>query len=290
MSKPSVLKRCLQPLVRIFLRRGVSYREFVTVCKALFVESARSDFGIDGRPANNSRIAMLTGIDRKEVKRLVDTIDGGDSTRLVSAPSSDKMLDTLKNQNRLSRLLSAWHIDPVYTDKHGEAKMLVERANADQRTSFESLVKQYGGDVPYTAVKKECLNAKLITIEEATDGQHYVRALKRNFEPSHSSDDAIERMASVCHDVSSNLLHNLHLRNERDQPAVFERRAINTEIPKHLRQEFKALVDHEAQAFLVRIDHWLSQKEQESKNLQATQETTRLGIGIYAIDDAKGED
>lgn len=290
MSKPSVLKRCLQPLVRIFLRRGVSYREFVTVCKALFVESARSDFGIDGRPANNSRIAMLTGIDRKEVKRLVDTIDGGDSTRLVSAPSSDKMLDTLKNQNRLSRLLSAWHIDPVYTDKHGEAMMLVERANADQRTSFESLVKQYGGDVPYTAVKKECLNAKLITIEEAADGQHYVRALKRNFEPSHSSDDAIERMASVCHDVSSNLLHNLHLRNERDQPAVFERRAINTEIPKHLRQEFKALVDHEAQAFLVRIDQWLSQKEQESKNLQATQETTRLGIGIYAIDDAKGED
>ena len=40
----------------------------------VYVDVARADYGIDGRPTNNSRVAMLTGLSRREVARVRDML------------------------------------------------------------------------------------------------------------------------------------------------------------------------------------------------------------------------
>ena len=60
----------LRPLVKILMYYGVSFAEFAEIAKRVFVETAQDDFQIKGRKQTISRVAMLTGIQRKEVSRL----------------------------------------------------------------------------------------------------------------------------------------------------------------------------------------------------------------------------
>ena len=66
----------MQPLVRILVRHGVSYNEFNEVLKSVFVEVAERDFGIPGRKPSQSRVAILTGLTRKEVAKQKAILDG----------------------------------------------------------------------------------------------------------------------------------------------------------------------------------------------------------------------
>ena len=73
----TALLYALRPIARILLRAGVSYREFSEISKQAFVDVATSDFGIRGRPTNISRVAVMTGLTRKEVKRVRESISKG---------------------------------------------------------------------------------------------------------------------------------------------------------------------------------------------------------------------
>jgi len=58
----------LRPLARALLRAGIGYREFAEISKSAFVDIATKDYGLRGRPTNISRVAVMTGLTRKEVR------------------------------------------------------------------------------------------------------------------------------------------------------------------------------------------------------------------------------
>ena len=62
--------RILRPLVSLLLRAGIGYRDFRDVSKRIFVEVASDEYGLRGRPTNISRVAVLTGLSRKEISKL----------------------------------------------------------------------------------------------------------------------------------------------------------------------------------------------------------------------------
>ena len=65
----------LRPIAKILLRYGIGFREFAEVAKSAFVDVASSDHGIRGRPTNISRVAVMTGLTRKEVRRIRNQIE-----------------------------------------------------------------------------------------------------------------------------------------------------------------------------------------------------------------------
>jgi hypothetical protein len=75
--KDQIIESCrylLLPLVRFLLKQGVTFAEFAELAKEAFVLVAREDYGVQGRPTNNSRVAMLTGISRREVSHIRDRL------------------------------------------------------------------------------------------------------------------------------------------------------------------------------------------------------------------------
>ena len=70
----------LKPLARALLRAGVGYREFSEIAKTAFVETATVDYGLRGRPTNISRVAVMTGLTRKEVRRIRTKSDASEQT------------------------------------------------------------------------------------------------------------------------------------------------------------------------------------------------------------------
>ena len=56
--------------MKLLLQSGISYSEFASVAKAVFVHVATDDYKKRGRPANFSQVSAMTGISRKEVSRI----------------------------------------------------------------------------------------------------------------------------------------------------------------------------------------------------------------------------
>ena len=82
------------------IKHGVMHREFVELTKEIYVEIASSDYGLRGRPTNAARMALLTGLDRKEVRRIRKKLDQG-----AAAP------EPAHQQDRIARVLAGWHQD-----------------------------------------------------------------------------------------------------------------------------------------------------------------------------------
>lgn len=66
----SAFRSLMTPLVRILLRNGISFREFAEVLKDVFVAVCARDLVVPGRRLTLSRIAIVTGLTRKEVSTI----------------------------------------------------------------------------------------------------------------------------------------------------------------------------------------------------------------------------
>ena len=164
--------------MRFLLRQGVLWRDFAELAKETYVEIARAEYGIEGRPTNNSRVAMLTGLSRREVARVRDVL-------LEVVPQDEE-----RTGNRMARILTGWYTDPEFTGPDGKPKPL-------SPVSFEVLLRCYAGDLPHTAVKKEMLKHGLI---EELDGGH-LRVLHRDF--VYSSLDPVSLSMSLTNSMPS---------------------------------------------------------------------------------------
>ncbi|MEZ0198432.1 DUF6502 family protein, partial [Pseudomonas qingdaonensis] len=69
-SMLSALRRVMRPLVRLMLRKGVTYTMFTDLLKEVFVDVAHREFRLNDTAPTDSRISLLTGVHRKDVRRL----------------------------------------------------------------------------------------------------------------------------------------------------------------------------------------------------------------------------
>jgi hypothetical protein len=252
----------LRPVVRLLLRCGVTWKELAELCKLVYVEVAAADFGKRGRPTNASRIAILTGLSRREVKKAKEMLTEHGEAGYAS----------VERINHASRVLSGWFQDAEFCSaKTGKPKLLP----LDGAGGFTSLAKRYAPDIPVTAMLKELQAVGAIRV--TPEGK--VRALARYFMPTSLDPDAVVRAGSVLRDVADNVAYNqLRAGHERSR---FEGRATNVRVRRIARKAFTEFVEKRGMAFLEEVDAWLSEHEAKSSK----EKTDRVGVGVYLIMD-----
>jgi hypothetical protein len=254
------LERLLEPIVLLLLKSGITWREFADLAKVKFVQVATNEFGIRGRPTNASRVAILTGIDRRDVRKL----------RVVTA---EQPVLASGFMSKPTQVLDGWFHDPNFRTPSGEPRDLQVSEGED---SFAALVRRYVPGIPHVAMIKE-LRA-VGALEELPDGR--LRVLKRNYIPRELTDNQIRLWGSVLEDVGTTLEHNL-MRNVSERPR-FERRALSLTVERRALPEFEAFLAAEGQAFLERVDDWLASHQLDDTG-SAPMQGIRLGVGVYEI-------
>jgi uncharacterized protein DUF6502 len=254
------LGRLLEPIVLLLLKSGITWREFADLAKVKFVQVATKEFGIRGRPTNASRVAILTGIDRRDVRKL----------RAVT--EERPVVVALGFMSKPTQVLDGWFHDPNFRTASGEPRDLQVSEGLD---SFAALVRRYTPGIPHVAMIKE-LRA-VGAIEELPDGR--VRALKRNYIPRELADNQIRLWGSVLQDIGTTLEHNL-MGKPSERPR-FERRALSLTVEASALPEFEALLAAEGQALLERIDDWLAAHQADPST--SARAPLRLGVGLYQI-------
>ena len=73
------LRRLLRPLVRMLVTHQITYPLLTNWLKAIYVEVADKDFSLPSRAQTISRVSLLTGVHRKDVKRLRGEVPGADA-------------------------------------------------------------------------------------------------------------------------------------------------------------------------------------------------------------------
>ena len=264
--KEAIFQACrhfLRPIVRFLLRNGVTWNEFKELSKDMYVDVARAEYGIQGRPTNNARVAVITGLSRREVSHIRNRL-------LEGAESPD-----LRQGNRISKILTGWHVDPDFQDEDGQPKDLLATGPTG---SLSSLLKRYAGDLPHGALRKEMLQLGLI--KEGPNGVFNV--LHRDYVYTALDPEIVRQMSVALHDHATTLEHNLN--PERKKPARFERMADNARISPRSAKAFMTLVESNGMKFLQEMDAWLSTHETEESNGD-TDRQLRVGVGVYLIHD-----
>ncbi len=138
----------LQPLARLFLRFGRGYREYSELSKSAFVTVASEDYGVHGRPTNVSRIAAMTGLTRKDISRVRARIEAG------KGAETDRTTP-------VKEVIAGWCSNDEFLDENGQPALL---PLFGKRASFQSLVRQFAGDIPEGAMRKELQRIRAVEI------------------------------------------------------------------------------------------------------------------------------
>lgn len=253
-------KNILLPLVRFLIRFGIGYREFSELAKKSFVDVAAEDFGVRGRKTNTSRIAVLTGLPRKQVKRIREQ----EGIEEIGATS----------MTQASLVLAAWFSDPSFLDANGSPRPVNFDTGED---SFLKLVQKYGRDIPAVAMLKELKRTG--AVKELPNGKLHVKS-KTNIATG-SDSESISRAGAVIHHMLSTVIYNLTC--ESSDKLRLERRAFSTRLnPKYL-EEFRGFASSEGQKFVETIEAWIA--DHEEMPVCETSGTHLIGAGVYMIED-----
>jgi len=193
----SAILLVLRPITRALLRAGVGYREFSEIAKTAFVETATSDYGLRGRPTNISRVAVMTGLTRKEVRRIRTKADASEQTVVMKTTP-------------VSQILHRWYTDDEFLTDSGIPKDLEFDGKG---TTFTSLVKKHGGDVPPGAMRTELKRIDAIVI--SNDGK--LHPTKRAAYNVDIHDRLIGGLAGIVYPAALNLAHNLETDDESER-------------------------------------------------------------------------
>lgn len=178
----------LRPIVKMLLRYGIGYNEFAETVKVTFVDVASSEFGIRGRPTNISRVAVMTGLTRKEVRRLRSRIENRDDAFTVRSTP-------------ITEVLTRWHSEIEFLDKRGHPSVL---PFSEGHNSFSELVKRFGGDVPPGAIRTEMKRMGLV--DESADGALAVKS--RSVHPLDSTDNLMTSLVHCAYPLLSTIARN----------------------------------------------------------------------------------
>jgi hypothetical protein len=140
------LRQLLLELALVLLPRGVTPTSFSRLAREAFIRAAAGHARLRNGKFNHSKIAALTGLPRKEIRRILkQPVNCLEPDSLTRKPSE--------------RVVRGWLTDRRFLTRHNRPKSLLISGG---KISFERLVKEYGGDVSPRAVLEELASSRAV--------------------------------------------------------------------------------------------------------------------------------
>ncbi|MEL6574455.1 MAG: DUF6502 family protein [Pseudomonadota bacterium] len=145
-----VLKGLLRPLVKALIAHGVTVPAVYRILKELYVEVAETEFSLDEKRITDSRIHLLTGVHRKDIRTIREAgYDDQSSARLRMAA--------------ITNLVGRWLADPETTDDEGRPLPLPRQAETGP--SFEALALATSRDTRPRTLLDALVEQKLVRVD-----------------------------------------------------------------------------------------------------------------------------
>jgi len=249
----------LRPLIRILFRAGVRFDEFVELLRGIYVEITIRNAMETNSKITTGRIAILSGVGRRDVERLV---------------SSDDWLQVPRPTDlaALAAILHRWHTDSTFLGPYGVPLELPLTGQAGR--NFTELVNGTPLRIDPTSAYEQLLAARMIV----KSGETHVKVLSRTYvSPEPMSAEMLEHFSTAMRNLASTLDFNLTpgQTNKRIERTVFP----DGGLPNELIAEYDTFVRERAQQLISDVDDWLAAAARRS--LAKPSERTSLGVSVF---------
>jgi len=240
----------------MLLRNDVAFSDLAEWVKRLYVDVAEKEFAVEGRKQTVARIAVLTGLNRKEVKRLLEE------------PLVQPLYQT--KHNRAKRVISGWMNDADFLDSRERAKHLDIN---DKEIGFSALVKRYSGDIPPRAILDELLRVGVV---ERLRNQKL--KLNKGYVPQSSNEDMLKILAESGADLLESMDHNL---SRPTEPSRLQLQVAYDNLPLESVQSFRSMSRTQAHELIQNLDQFLAARDRDANPSSKGQGRYRAGLGVY---------
>jgi hypothetical protein len=159
--------------------------------RQLYVDVAEHDFALPFKRQTDSRVALVTGMNRKEVAALRGRRAPRSATRALEG-------------NVVTHVIGRWLAGARYANEDGSPRRLPYEAAA-RRASFTRLVKDLGVDIPVRAVLDELIGTG--AVELLPDGDVVLR--REGYIVADDVEAKIGLLGSEPAELFSTILHNI---------------------------------------------------------------------------------
>lgn len=239
-----VLRGLIRPLVRVLIARGVTAPSFYRLLKSVYVEVADQSFRLDDEPPTDSRVSLLTGVHRRDVKAFrAAGDDGWEAARAKSAA--------------FATVLSRWR-------SAGSEPM--------GRAAFDALVADVSTDIRARTVLDELLRQGLVVADEDN-----LRLTDAALAGPNAEDHRLVFFAANLGDHLAAAAENLLA----DEPPYFERAVFYTRLTPEAVDHLEARARDLGQDVLVTLDGESRAAQEAGKMDPANTERYRFGLYFY---------
>jgi hypothetical protein len=254
----TALRHLLRPLVRLLVARGFTYPMLADLLKQIYVDTADRDFRLDGTPPTDSRISLISGVHRKDVRRL----------RGATPPDEEAVPETVALG---AQLASAWTTKREFLDSKGRPRRLARLASQGGRHSFEALVESVSSDIRARSVLDEWLRLGVVEL----DKDDHVVLRTAAFVPARGFDEKAFYFGHNLHDHFAAAAHNLL----REGPPFLERSVHYDALGAESEAQLAALSEEAGMAALHTVNRKAIACEARDRNDPSPRR--RFTFGIY---------
>lgn len=245
--------KIFKSLAKFTLRRGMSVSAMNELVRRASLSAAIEIITEENSKVTTSRICAMTGMYRREVRRL----------EALPALSDQEANDKL---NRSSRVVSGWLRDEDYLTKSGRPAAL----KLEGENGFDRLVRKYSGDITPTAIRQELERLGMVSFTKGG-----LIKLEKQIYLNSTEEDGITVLGTDTTQLIDTIAHNLDPENTEK---YFQRKVSYINVPEHNIAEFHQYAEAESQNLLEKLDRWLSRLTRSSDSEEAKYQ---LGIGVF---------
>lgn len=255
----TALFKILKALARLVLGFGLSYERFDELARQAFVEVVEEDFVLPGRKQTNARIAVVTGLSRKEV------------TRLRGLKTHSEELIGSVQYNRAARVLNGWLRDTAYQNSDNQPAILPLEGEAG---SFSRLAKDYGGDIPVRAVLDELLHTG--AVEHLEDGN--LQVAQQAYIPEGNISDKLVIFGTDVSALVDTINYNLNTPAEKSYLHI---KVAYNNLPAEAIPVLSKISAEEGLATLKQLNRWFAAQDRDSNPEAIGTDRYYAGVTVY---------
>jgi hypothetical protein len=140
-----------RPLIRLLIEKGMTFPQFRELMKTLYVEVATENFSLDDNKPSDSRLFVLTGIHRKDIKRIRQLGEQNEPVITSSASLS-------------AEIIARWNGMAEFLDDKNKPRALAKSGKGDV-AGFEQLVSSVNKDVRSKVILEEWLRLNIVRMK-----------------------------------------------------------------------------------------------------------------------------
>jgi hypothetical protein len=251
------LTRVVDPLLDLMFDTGVTVHEFGQLVRDRAVRVAANRVAREPGRGSKSRVAIVTGLPRSEVARILKSVDVSQKKRIGQHPAR--------------KVLAAWFDNPRFLAANGEPAVL---PIFGKRRSFEQLVTLHSAGIPVRAMLDEL--TQIHAVEQLSDQRVKVKSRLPILTGLTS------RAVAVIGERARDLLDTLTSNLRRTSTPLFEGTALLGDADLDLVPVIRREISEQSESLINSANSIFSRsRAKQSRLVTETTKTIRLGVSVY---------